>query len=290
MNKRIDFAQLGGLPISQNTLNFLQQSYREAFAWLSIFFGDFVIVSGVNDLGATYSDGWMAINGELIPFIGGTKSTNVVITETVTSKLFADGNTKNVWYTRTASCASSGGTPFANFVRLNSAKQDQANLAAELVARANADTTLQNNINAEITARSNADTTLQNNINSLNTTLQGNINNLIDTNRPWVSVGSLGAGWTGTMEYKLTGRGTVKFRGVITKSSPSTGETIVTLPVPIRSATRITHAMGNSSFLAGAAIFLDLLFGVLTIYQSGVSSGAISGATLNMISFPEYEV
>jgi hypothetical protein len=206
MNKRINFSQLGGFPADQNTLDFLQQSYREAFAWLSIFFGDFVIVSGVTDLGATYSDGWMAINGELIPFIGGTKSTNVVITETVASKLFADGNTKNVWYTRTASCASSGGTPFANFVRLNSAKTDQANLAAELTARATADTTLQNNINAEITARSNADTTLQNQV-----SLKAN------SNQPaWVNL-TLINGWTApsgqTPQYRINSFNKVEFRG-----------------------------------------------------------------------------
>ena len=133
MNRRIDFTQLGCFPISQNSLAFLQQSFRDAFAGLAAYFGDYVILSGVADLGANYGDGWMAINGELVPFVGGTKASNVVITESVASKLFADGNTKNVWYTRTASCASSGGTPFTSFTRLSGAKNDQLNLTAEVM-------------------------------------------------------------------------------------------------------------------------------------------------------------
>ena len=280
MNRRIDFTQLGGFPISQNSLAFLQQSFRDAFAGLAAYFGDYVILSGVADLGANYGDGWMAINGELVPFVGGTKASNVVITESVASKLFADGNTKNVWYTRTASCASSGGTPFTSFTRLSGAKNDQLNLTAEVNARTNGDTTLQTNINNEIAARANGDTILQN-----------NINNLIDTNRSWISAGALASGWTGSIDYKLTGRGTVKFRGVVTKSSPTSGEIIITVPVAARPSSNITHAMGNFNLPSSLTTFLFLnSSGQFSVYQSQVSSGGLSAITLNLISFPEFEI
>ena len=280
MNRRIDFTQLGGFPISQNSLAFLQQSFRDAFAGLAAYFGDYVILSGVADLGANYGDGWMAINGELVPFVGGTKASNVVITESVASKLFADGNTKNVWYTRTASCASSGGTPFTSFTRLSGAKNDQLNLTTEVNARTNGDTTLQTNINNEIAARANGDTILQN-----------NINNLIDTNRSWISAGALASGWTGSIDYKLTGRGTVKFRGVVTKSSPTSGEIIITVPVAARPSSNITHAMGNFNLPSSLTTFLFLnSSGQFSVYQSQVSSGGLSAITLNLISFPEFEI
>ena len=227
MNRRIDFNQLGGFPISQNSLAFLQQSFRDAFAGLAAYFGDYVILSGVADLGANYGDGWMAINGELVPFVGGTKASNVVITESVASKLFADGNTKNVWYTRTASCASSGGTPFTSFTRLSGAKNDQLNLTAEVNARTNGDTTLQTNINNEIAARANGDTTLQTNINNEiaarangDSTLQTNINAL-QTNKAdkvqsaWSNITLLNgtSGQNRTPGYLIDSFGKVNLRG-----------------------------------------------------------------------------
>ena len=195
MNRRIDFNQLGGFPISQNTLAFLQQSYRDAFAALAAYFGDFVILSGVTDLGANYSDGWVCINGELVPFIGGTKASNIVITETVVGKLFADGSTKNVWYTRSASCASSGGTPFTSFTRLSGAKNDQLNLTAEVNARTSGDSNLQSQITA----------------------LQTQVGLKANSAQPaWVNL-TLINGWTApsgqTPQYRINSFNKVEFRG-----------------------------------------------------------------------------
>src|SRR5687768_14732836 len=105
MHKRTDFTQLEGLGFTQDSLDFLQTSFRDAFAGLSFLLGDFVIVTGVADLGANYGDGWVAINGELLPFLGGTKATRIIIEEVISSESFADGSTKDVYFVRRAKLA-----------------------------------------------------------------------------------------------------------------------------------------------------------------------------------------
>lgn len=122
MYKHVDFTQLEGLPLTQNTLKFLQESYRDAFAGLAAFAGDYVILSGVADLGANWGDGWVAINGEILPFVGGTKAAQIVIEETVVAKLFADGNSRNAWYTRVAKSGVIGGVDHTSFTRMSTLK------------------------------------------------------------------------------------------------------------------------------------------------------------------------
>ena len=122
MYKNVDFTQLEGLPLTQNTLKFLQESYRDSFAGLADFAGDYVIMSGVDDLGANWGDGWVAIDGELLPFVGGTKAAQIVIEETTVAKLFADGNSRDVWYTRVAKSGVTGGVDHTSFTRMSTLK------------------------------------------------------------------------------------------------------------------------------------------------------------------------
>jgi hypothetical protein len=128
MYKFIDFTQLEGLPLTQNTLKFLQESYRDEFAALAAFAGDYVILSGVADLGADWGNGWVCINGELLPFVGGTKAAQIIIEETVVGKLFGDGSTKNVWFTRVAKSGVAGGTLHTAFTRVRTLKQIHTDL------------------------------------------------------------------------------------------------------------------------------------------------------------------
>lgn len=108
--------------MTQETLDFLQTSYRDTFTGIAALLGDLVIVTGVTDLGADYSDGWVCISGEILPFIGGTKAANIIVEEIVTQKTFADAVDRDAWYERHAKCASSGGNPVASFVRLQTIK------------------------------------------------------------------------------------------------------------------------------------------------------------------------
>jgi hypothetical protein len=139
MYKRIDFTQLEGLGFTQDTLDFLQTSYREALGSVASILGDYVIISGAAVSGPNYTDGWVAINGELLPFTGGLIAPNIIIEETSANELFADGANKPVYYTRRAKLASSGGTAYSSFVRLDSLKVLKAAIASEATARANAD-------------------------------------------------------------------------------------------------------------------------------------------------------
>lgn len=133
MYKRLDLTQLEGLDLTQDTLDFLQTSYRDAFAGLSLFLGDYVIVTGVTVSGGNYTNGWVCINGELLPLVGGLISPNIIIEEVIANESFGDGNNKPVYYTRTAKLSNSGGTPVSSFVRLKSAKVLTNEVAQALV-------------------------------------------------------------------------------------------------------------------------------------------------------------
>jgi hypothetical protein len=119
MYKRIDFSKLEGLATYQDTLDFLQTSYREAISAVAKAFGSRVIVTGVTDLGTSYSDGWVVIDGELMPFAGGLKSGRIVVEEIADTELFNDGSIQTVYYTRRAKLGITGGYAFSDFVRID---------------------------------------------------------------------------------------------------------------------------------------------------------------------------
>jgi len=119
MNKYIDFTKLEGLATYQDTLAFLQESYRGAFAGIAASFGNHVIISGVADLGANWGDGWVVIDGELLPFAGGLKAAQVIVEELTDTEVFGDDSIQTVYFTKRAKCASAGGTDMVDFVRLS---------------------------------------------------------------------------------------------------------------------------------------------------------------------------
>lgn len=123
MNKRIDLTKLGGFPVTQYTLDWMQDSYRSAFAALAIFIGDKVVLHGVENLAGTVSDGWVSLNGELLPFVGGLVAADCVVVETTEDRLFQDGNTKTVYYKRIVTFgAGAGSFPFADLQRIGTLK------------------------------------------------------------------------------------------------------------------------------------------------------------------------
>lgn len=118
MNKRIDLTNLGGFPFTQDTLKFMQESYRGAFGGLAAMIGNKTIVSGVEVSGGNVSDGWICYQNELIPFIGGVAGTDVIITENSTNAIFEDGSVFPAYYVKTATCGVGGAFLFADLVRL----------------------------------------------------------------------------------------------------------------------------------------------------------------------------
>ncbi len=124
MNKRADFSNLGGFPLEQDTLEFMQQSYRGAFGALAGLCGNKTILVGVELVAGNYSNGWISYNGELIPFVGAVAAPDVVIVETpaTVQAVFEDGTPRDVYFTKLATCGSAGVFPMADLVPITSLK------------------------------------------------------------------------------------------------------------------------------------------------------------------------
>lgn len=121
MNKVIDTHYQGGMPFTQYTLSFMQDSYRNGISALASAFGSRIILSGVEEQSdGYYSKGWVIIDGELMPFERSPKSNVVVVNEVAESRDFEKGGNHQVYFTKTASCAVSGNYTFSDFVRMKS--------------------------------------------------------------------------------------------------------------------------------------------------------------------------
>jgi hypothetical protein len=111
MHKGFDFAQLGGMPLNQQRLEWMQAAYSELAGGLAAFFGNNVIVSGCIVAGNNVSDGWIVVNGELLPFVGSRTGVldTFLIQEARTPLTFKDGSSRNVQFSRFAQFGSSAG-------------------------------------------------------------------------------------------------------------------------------------------------------------------------------------
>jgi microcystin-dependent protein len=114
----VNFTNLGGMPLAQDVLDFMQVAASGPLGALATMAGPLVIISGVTVSGSTNSNGWVAINGELLPFEGGSITGTVDIVETITQRTFFDGNDKDVYVERKAANVVSGAYNWADFVRL----------------------------------------------------------------------------------------------------------------------------------------------------------------------------
>ena len=56
---RIDYSNLGGFPLEQDTLSFMQNSYSDAFSAMAKLCGDKVILTGVVVEAGNVSAGWV---------------------------------------------------------------------------------------------------------------------------------------------------------------------------------------------------------------------------------------
>lgn len=116
MNK-INFQQAGGFPLETETLDFMQSACAalQAFAALA---GDNYILSGCQPQGAYFRDGFVVINGELLPFRGGLTQSDIVVREDRQPRPFENGQLKDVFFTRYATFGTGDGA-----IPLNSMKR-----------------------------------------------------------------------------------------------------------------------------------------------------------------------
>ncbi|HBL74256.1 MAG: hypothetical protein A2W90_18050 [Bacteroidetes bacterium GWF2_42_66] len=93
---QIDLFKYARFPLSAETLDFLQQMAALMSKAVGIG-GDNFILSGCVEAGTTVSSGIIVIAGEVMPFVGGTKETYIIIEETKRS-VTAEGTVYNEIY------------------------------------------------------------------------------------------------------------------------------------------------------------------------------------------------
>ena len=116
----IKFNQTGGFPLDTDIMGAMQTAYS-LFNSLGNLAGNKAIISGCTVAGSSVSDGVVFINGEVLPFRGGSQSANVFIKEEAESRIFEDGSSKPVIVKRYATFGTSTPDktyPWADFVRV----------------------------------------------------------------------------------------------------------------------------------------------------------------------------
>lgn len=74
-----------GFPGTNETWRFIQKAWREPLEAIALLAGNKVIVSGVENDADVVSNGFIAYNGEILPFAGGDVESNVTLIEDITN-------------------------------------------------------------------------------------------------------------------------------------------------------------------------------------------------------------
>lgn len=77
-----------GFPGTTETWRFIQQAWREPLNALALLAGNKVIISGVEQNGGAYSDGFIAYEGAIYPFEGGNAGQTVTLIKEVQSSTY----------------------------------------------------------------------------------------------------------------------------------------------------------------------------------------------------------
>lgn len=120
MHKSLDLTKLGGVYAYQDSLKFMQEGYGGALDGLAAGLGNKFVLSGCVDSGAAVTDGWVCINGEIMPFVGGAMpgTPKVLVTTTITKELYDDGLEKDFYTSKVASLVSVGDFDYVELQRL----------------------------------------------------------------------------------------------------------------------------------------------------------------------------
>lgn len=118
---RIEIQQTGGFPLESDTLTFLQDAF-DSFNKLGYLAGNNMIIQGCNESNGNVSDGWVFVNGELMPFQGSALGYEVRIVTTTEERVFENGESKAV-YVRKKAVFGSPGIPWSAFQRADSTWQ-----------------------------------------------------------------------------------------------------------------------------------------------------------------------
>ena len=118
MNIKYDFTETGGFPLDQGIMNDEQNGILQVEKALANLLGPLAIISGCVVTGGSAANGVVAINGEILPFVGGIVGSNVLIVETDSNLTYGDLVPRPSKITRYATFGIDGVqiNPWANFV------------------------------------------------------------------------------------------------------------------------------------------------------------------------------
>lgn len=124
LHKRFDFTQLGGFPLTQERLAFMQEAYGDLVAVLISIVGDNVILSGMEEDGTNLTNGWLIYNGDLLPYKRSENTGYFQVVEEFSALTFEDGVQKQVQSSKFALSASSG-IAVSSLIRLSALLSQQ---------------------------------------------------------------------------------------------------------------------------------------------------------------------
>lgn len=93
MNTEIKFMQTGGVPLTNDLLDVLQSTY-DIYNCIAPLAGNLTIISGCELSGSYVNPGVVAIDGEVLPFVGGVAGSTVYINIESQSETFQDQTDK----------------------------------------------------------------------------------------------------------------------------------------------------------------------------------------------------
>ena len=96
---RQDFSNPLGFPFDVTILEDMQRAY-EIFNVFGELVGDYAIIKGCDLIGASTTDGYVYVNGELFEFRGGLTQSKVIIKQEITSLPFESGDENDVLFER----------------------------------------------------------------------------------------------------------------------------------------------------------------------------------------------
>jgi hypothetical protein len=128
-NKTLIFGQTGGLLTYQETVAAMQAAYSDAIGYLAKAFGNYVILSGLNNVAGSYTPGEVIINGIPMSCPGGSNSfLNIDVVENITQENFVGNVAKPFYSEKTAQLVNAGGTPITSFIRIDAIANISQNL------------------------------------------------------------------------------------------------------------------------------------------------------------------
>ena len=124
MKYNFDFLQTGGVPLTNDLMDLIEESYS-IFEVIGDIAGNLTIISGCNIIGSTVEPGILAINGKLYYFEGGQVVDTVYIHTENIQKIFQDTTLKTLIYKTTVKfgIGSTGSYNWADFQKLDTLKK-----------------------------------------------------------------------------------------------------------------------------------------------------------------------